>query len=79
MLGPHPRGSDLIGLECGLASEMFKSSSGEVRVRTTGLSPAGCFLCGLSVMGAGDPEINSPKHFLHGLCGILGLLPSDGL
>lgn len=48
-------------------------------MRATGLSPAGCFLCGLSVMGAGDPEINSPKHFLRGLCGILGLLPSDGL
>lgn len=79
MLGSYPRGSDLIGLACGLASEMFKISSGELRVRTTGLSPAGCFLCGLSVVGAGDAETNSPKHFLLGFRGTVGLLPSDGL
>lgn len=45
MLGSQSRGSDLIGLVCGLASEMFQSSSGEPK--TGNHWPVTCALSGM--------------------------------
>lgn len=82
MLGPTPRGFNLIGLVCSVVSEMFKSSSEEARnVNHWPVTCQGLPLC--PCWGEyGDPERNGTGHLLLGaprslvlVCGPARLVP----